>query len=293
MSDKTVQYAFIHAYSNKYPISQLVKIAEVSRSGYYKWLKRRGRNDQDKKDEELFSYIHKIFVENGGTYGRRRIKLALKEQYKLVVNEKRVSRIMKKYGLYCRIRQKRFRNRPQPHGKIPNVLNRDFNAIRPGIKFAVDITYVEVEKGPHPWIYVCAIKDLFNGEIVAHSQGTSQDMKLVYRALDGLKKKGFVKGAILHSDQGFQFTNPGYIKRLKDMGITQSMSRRGNCWDNACIENFFGHMKTEMYCFSEPKTIPEVHEIVDNYIKYYNNKRIQTKLKTSPVKYRLKFLQAA
>ncbi|MFA9560698.1 IS3 family transposase, partial [Evansella sp. AB-rgal1] len=154
-------------------------------------------------------------------------------------------------------------------------------------KLAIDITYVEVKKGSQRWMYVCAIKDLYNGEIVAYSIGTSQETKLVYRALDKLKKKGFAKGAILHSDQGSQFTNPGYMKRLEGLELTQSMSRRGNCWDNASIENFFSHMKTEMYCFSQPKTVIEVQEAVDSYITYYNNKRIQTKLKTSPVNYRL------
>lgn len=111
---------------------------------------------------------------------------------------------------------------------------------------------------------------------------------MVNRALDELKKKGFAKEAILHSDQGFQFTNPAHIMRLKRMGITQSISRRGNCWDNACIENFFGHMKCEMYHFTQPTTVIEVYGAVESYIAYYNNKRIQTKLKMSPVQYRLK-----
>ena len=288
MSDKKEQYAFIHAYSKEYSITQLVSITEVSRSGYYKWLKRAGSNDQDRKDEDLLPYIRKIFKEHSGTFGRIRIKDELRDEYGLIVNEKRVARIMKKYGLHCKIRRKRFKQRPQPHGRIPNILNRNFQASRPGIKLAIDITYLDVEQGNQRWVYFCAIKDLYNGEIVASSRGTSQGMKLVYKALDNLKKNGFVQGAILHSDQGTQFTNPGYIKRLENMGITQSMSRRGNCWDNACIENFFSHLKSEMYCFSQPETVIEVQEAVDSYITYYNNKRIQTKLKTSPVKYRLK-----
>lgn len=152
----------------------------------------------------------------------------------------------------------------------------------------IDITYIEVKKGAQKWMYVCAIKDLFNGEIACYSIGQSQDMELVFRALNELKKKGFEKGAILHSDQGIQFTNPSYIKRLEKMGITQSMSRRGNCWDNACIENFFGHLKGEMYHFTQPQTAVEVIDAVADYINYYNHKRIQTKLKTSPVNYRLK-----
>ncbi|TDQ32177.1 IS3 family transposase, partial [Aureibacillus halotolerans] len=129
--------------------------------------------------------------------------------------------------------------------------------------------------------------DLFHGEIVAYSTGTSQDMALVYRALTKLKHRGgYKKRALIHSDQGIQFTNAGYQKRLADMTLTPSMSRRGNCWDNACIENFFSHLKSEMQIFGEPKTLEDVQAAVDAYIEYYNHKRIQTKLKMSPVAFR-------
>ena len=288
MNNKQVRYAFILAYSKEYPISTLAEITKVSRSGYYKWLKRDGESSLDKKDEEMIPFILKIFNDHKGTYGRKRIKLALENEYQIKVNEKRVSRLIRKYGLQCKIRRKRFKRFPQPHGKIPNILERNFRANKPGIKFAVDITYMDVKKGNQKWMYLCSIKDLFNGEIVAYSIGTSQEIALVHRALNELQKKGFAKGAILHSDQGFQFTNPAYMKRLKDMGITQSMSRRGNCWDNACIENFFGHLKSEMYHFTNPKTVIEVHNAVDTYMNYYNNKRIQSKLKMRPVQYRLR-----
>lgn len=288
MNDREAQYAFIQAKAKQYPVTTLIKLTEVSRSGYYKWLKRKGYNDRDRKDEELFPYFQELFRISSETYGRERMKGELESEYGLIVNEKRVSRIMKKYGFQCKIRRKRFRNRKQPHGNVPNLLNQNFKAMRPGLKFAIDITYIEVLKGPQRWGYACAIKDLFNGEIVSHATGTSQDLKLVYRALEGLKKTRFEKGAILHSDQGVQFTNRGYSKRLENMGLTQSMSRRGNCWDNACIENFFGHLKCEMYCFSQPETAVEVQQAVDAYIDYYNNKRYQKKLATSPIKYRLK-----
>lgn len=180
MNDKEAQFAFIHAHSTTYPVQKLVELTEVSRSGYYKWLKRRAEKVQDTKDEGLLPYIIKIFQDHRGTYGRKRIKLALKEEYDLRVNEKRISRIMRRYGLYCRIRKKRFRNQKQPHGTIPNVLNRHFKAIKPGKKFVIDITYIEVKKGAQKWMYVCAIKDLFNGEIACYSIGQSQDMELVF-----------------------------------------------------------------------------------------------------------------
>ncbi|WP_096550421.1 IS3 family transposase [Ureibacillus thermosphaericus] len=288
MNDKEQQFAFIHAYAEQYPISILAEIANVSRAGYYKWLKRNGEKHRDQIDERLIPYILKVFNDHRGTVGRKRIKIELERQYGLVINEKRIARLMRKYGLVCKIRQKKFRYRPSVHGKIPNLLSRNFKAIREGVKFSIDITYIRVKRGRQKWVYLCAIKDLFNEEIVAYSMGTSLEMKLVYRALEKLKKRGYSKGAILHSDQGTHFTNPDYQEYLREMEITQSMSRRGNCWDNACIENFFSHLKVELGCFSQPETVREIYEAVENYINYYNTKRIVTKLKMSPMEYRTK-----
>jgi putative transposase len=125
-------------------------------------------------------------------------------------------------------------------------------ALRPPIpsrlteqKLCIEITYVEITKPFKRWIYVCAVKDLYNNEIVVYTVNTRQNMKLILQTLHQLKEKGFMKG-ILHSNQGFHFTNPSYIRNVIKIGLTQSMSRRGNCWDNACIENFFGHLKAEM-----------------------------------------------
>jgi putative transposase len=285
VNDKEAQFAFIHAHADRYPVTRLIEMSCVSRSGYYKWLKNKGQNIQDMKDESILPYILKIFNDHKKTYGRKRLKIVLWNEFQMRVNEKRISRLMRKYGLQCQIRRKRFKHKPQPHGNIPNILARNFLALKPRIKFSIDITYVDVKKGPNRWLYVCAIKDLYNQEILAYSMGTSQDIGLVFRALDELKKRGFANGAILHSDQGSQFTNQRYIERVKGMGITQSMSRRGNCWDNACIENFFGHLKSEMYHFTNPKTVHEVQEAVHDFINYYNHKRIQTKLKMSPIDY--------
>src|SRR5699024_850018 len=132
------------------------------------------------------------------------------------------------------------------HKVVPNILERQFKAARPGKKFCIDITYIPVREGSQKWVYACVIVDLFNREAVAYATGIKQDIHLVFRAVHDLKEKGFEKGAILHSDQGFQFTSPRYRTYLEELGLTQSMSRRGNCWDNACIENFFSHFKCEM-----------------------------------------------
>ncbi|TMN21642.1 IS3 family transposase [Lentibacillus cibarius] len=285
---KQAEFEFIREYEGVYPIAKLVGVTSVSRSGYYRWKSRKESYEQDKKDEELYQKILEIYRKHGGTFGRERIKKEFKRSYHMIVNEKCISRVMKKYGLRCQIRRKRKKGGRQPYGNIPNVLDRDFKALRPGIKMGVDITYVPVKGSHHPWLYVCAIKDLFNSEIVAYSMDTNQSTELVYEALNKLQKRGFEKGAILHSDQGIQFTNPGYKLRLKEMGITQSMSRRGNCWDNACVENFFSHFKTEAPCFYKMETLVDIKNAIDAYMHYFNNNRLQNKLEMSPVEYRLK-----
>jgi transposase InsO family protein len=184
--------------------------------------------------------------------------------------------------------RRKFKSQKQLHVIVDNVLNRNFKALKPRIKFSIDITYLEVLKPHKNFLFLCAIKDLYNNEIVAYSIGQNQKLELVYQTLEQLKEKGFVKGAILHSDQGVQFTNPSYRNRLKEMHLTQSMSRRGNCWDNACIESFFGKLKTEMPGFSIPETEEEMINSVTNYIIYYNQVRPQLKFKMSPVAHRLK-----
>jgi putative transposase len=135
VNGKVQSYLFIRKHAEKYPITRLVQITGVSRSGYYKWVKRNGENRQDIEDEKLRPILTKIFEEEHGLIGRKRMKLALFEQHNLVMNEKRVRRLMLKYGLYCKIRRKRFKHQPDPHAIIPNILNRNFKAVRPGIKF--------------------------------------------------------------------------------------------------------------------------------------------------------------
>jgi putative transposase len=283
---KQEQFEFIATYEDQFPVTLLLRVTHVSRSGFYKWKKERDHRIREIRDEELYHLIAEIFAESRGTYGKKRIKAALLKRHGLIVNHKCIARIMRKYGLVCKIRQKKFKKRKQPHAHISNILNRDFQAHQPGEKFCIDITYVEVKKPFKRWMYVCAVKDLYNNEIVSYHMSTTQDMRLVLQTLHQLKERGFMKGAILHSDQGFHFTNPTYIRTVANMGLTQSMSRRGNCWDNACIENFFGHLKCEMPCFSSPQTVEEVRQAIIDYIHYYNEKRIQTKYGMSPVEYR-------
>lgn len=267
-------------------MSVLFRLTSVSRAGYYKWEKS-CPTSKTNRDEELYHLILEVFNESNGTYGVRRIKQALLNQYGWTVNHKCIRRIMHKYHLICVLPKPKFKRRPQPHGNISNVLNREFHATKPLQKLCMDITYIKV-KAPYPkWAYLCAVKDVYNQEIVAYDSCESQNMAQVYRVLDQLKQLPLEENAILHTDQGYQFTNKNYIKKVADIGLIQSMSRRGNCWDNACIENFFRHLKAEMPFFSSPQTLEEVKQSLSNYIHYYNTKRIQNKYGMSPVEYRL------
>lgn len=286
MLTKQAQFEFIHQYSKDFSLSVLFKLTSVSRAGYYKWKKSHSTS-QVNRDEELYRLILDVFNESNRTYGVKRIKQALLNQHGWMVNHKCIRRIMHKYHLVCVLPKPKFKRRKQPHGKISNVLNREFHATNPLRKLCMDITYIKV-KAPYPkWAYLCAVKDLYNQEIVAYDVCESQNMRQVYRVLHQLEQLPLAPNALLHTDQGYQFTNKNYIKKVADIGLTQSMSRRGNCWDNACIENFFRHLKAEMPFFSSPQTLEEVKQSISNYINYYNTKRIQNKYGMSPVEYRL------
>lgn len=286
MLTKQAEFEFIREYSTEFSLSILFKLTSVSRAGYYKWKKSHSKN-QVNRDEELYRLMLEVFNESKGTYGVKRIKQALLNQYGWIVNHKCICRIMHKYHLVCVLPKPKFKRRPQPHGNISNVLNREFHATKPLQKLCLDITYIKI-KAPYPkWVYLCAVKDLYNHEIVAYDVSPTQNMMQVFRVLNQLSKLPLAEQAILHTDQGFQFTNKYYMKRVADMGLIQSMSRRGNCWDNACIENFFRHLKAEMPHFGTSETLEEVSMTITEYIHYYNHKRIQTKYGMSPIEFRL------
>ena len=288
MSVYDEDFEFILAYKEQYPVKQLVKITSLSRSGFYKKLNKSNTRTQEEKDKSLLNMMLSLYITHGGNLGNTRFKDELFNKYKIVVNVKRIARMRRMYNLPLKTMKRKYKVRNHLHVLVDNLLNRNFRAIKPGVKFSIDITYLEVLKPYKNFLFLCAIKDLYNNEIVAYSIGQNQTMTLIYEAIDQLKEKGFVKGALLHSDQGAQFTNPSYRNRLKEMHLTQSMSRRGNCWDNACIESFFGKLKTEMPGFSIPETEEEMIKSVTDYITYYNEVRPQLKFKVSPVGHRLK-----
>lgn len=229
--------------------------------------------------------IREIFHEHKGRYGYRRITAELHNRG-YGINHKTVQRLMKSMGLKCQIRKVHYRSYKGKVGRVaPNILNRDFKADRPNQKWVTDVTQMKIGQTK---LYLSPIVDLFNEEVVAYNISTSPNMEQIYNMLEkALEKSGNMKGLILHSDQGWQYQQTGYCRKLEEHGIVQSMSRKGNCLDNAVAENFFGIMKSELLYtqkFSDPKIFIKA---LEEYIHYYNNKRIKLKLNgKSPVQYR-------
>ena len=264
----------------------------MPRSTFYYWLKKLCKKDKYIviKDEVL-----SIFHENKGRYGYRRITLEMRKRgYK--INHKTIARLMKIMGLKSIQRPKRRYNSYQGTiGKISdNLLKRDFKANRPNQKWVTDITEFKVNNDK---LYLSPIVDLFNGEVISYNLSRHP---VFYQIMDMLEK-AFKKipdntNLILHSDQGWQYQMKRYQYLLEQKGIRQSMSRRGNCLDNACAENFFGILKSELYYIKEKeyRCIEELEKDIIEYIEYYNNRRIKSKLKgMSPVEYRKHSLSVA
>ena len=236
--------------------------------------------------------ITAIYHENQGRYGYRRITMELHNRgYQ--VNHKTVQRLMKILHLKCMVRIKKYRSYKGEVGKIaPNILKRDFSTTAPNQKWTTDITEFALFGAK---LYLSPILDMYNGEIISYEISDKPVLGQVLRMLDN----AFAKipddtNLIFHSDQGWQYQHKTYQKRLKDKGIRQSMSRKGNCLDNAIMENFFGLLKSELLYLREFDSMEEFRIELERYIDYYNNKRIKAKLKgLSPVQYRLQSLSVA
>lgn len=264
---------------------ELLKLANIARSTFYYHLNNLNKEDKYKElEDEIFS----IFHENKGRYGYRRITLELKNRgYK--INHKTVLRLMNMLGLKSIQRPKRrYNSYKGTVGKIAdNLLKRNFKADKPNEKWVTDITEFKVHNEK---LYLSPIVDLFNGEIVSFNLSRHPVFHQIVDMLD----KAFSKipdntNLILHSDQGWQYQMKQYQNLLEKKGIKQSMSRKGNCLDNSLAENFFGILKSELYYIKEKeyKNIEELEKDIIEYIEYYNNRRIKSKLKgMSPVQYR-------
>ena len=265
---------------------ELLKLAEMARSTFYYYLKKYKSNHD--KYHKIKKEIFNIFNENKGRYGYRRITLELKNRG-FNINHKTVSKLMNILGIKSIQRPKRRYNSYQGNiGKIANnLLKRDFKADKPNQKWVTDVTEFKVHDRK---LYLSPIIDLFNGEIISYNLSKHP----TFQQITDMLEKAFIKiknntNLILHSDQGWQYQMKIYQNMLKEKGIKQSMLRKGNCLDNSCAENFFGILKSELFYPKEKeyKNIEELEKDIKEYIEYYNNSRIKSKLKgMSPIQYR-------
>jgi len=272
-------------------VRSLCFIAKVSPNGYYYWLKNKSNKAFKNKDDIIL--IKTIFESKRRKAGFRTIKMIINNDYKIKMNHKKIIRIMRENELICTIRKrnpyKNIMKKQQENKTHPNILNRKFKPQFPNEVYSTDITYLYYGKDKSKIAYLSSTKDLGSKEIVYFNLSKKIDLNL---ALDGTKKallklsKNQRKKLMIHSDQGFHYTHSLYSNLLKELNITQSMSRKGNCIDNSPIESFFGHAKDEID-LKECETFEELKVIIDNYIDFYNNKRYQWNLKKmTPVQYR-------
>lgn len=277
------KYAVICQHRERYSVTEMCRFFKVSRSGYYKYLK---QLKHPAKDFELVEKIRAKQETCRRTYGYRRMKLWLDSEG-IAKNPKTVLRIMHKYDLLSQIRRRRKWIQMGEHiHKYKNLLNREFNAERPNQKWVTDISYIQTKEGV---LYLSMIRDLYDRSIVAYKTDSSQTVNLVldtiHLAMKSVKTKSR-RELQLHSDQGFQYTSQAYFNLTKEYGITPSMSRRGNCYDNALAENFFGILKTECIYRHKPESFEEANKMIDDYIYFYNHERIQLKTGLPPLSLR-------
>ena len=281
------KYRVIAEFTGKYSITVMCKFLSVPRSSYYYWLKNK---DCEDKDASLVESIREGQHASCGTYGYRRMTIWLNRVYGIIVNSKRVRRIMKEAGLQSVVRKKKkFKKDQGAVYKYDNLLARNFYSSRPNDKMVTDITYISTGRGK---VFLSMVKDLFDNSIRGYCVSRNNDLKLVADTL----RETFIniktnndKPILLHSDQGFQYTSKLYERLTSQYGITPSMSRKGNCFDNAAAENFFSHLKSELINRVKLKDYEEAKKAIDDYIRYYNNKRIQVKLKMAPLEDRSHF----
>lgn len=272
-------------------VKDLCQIAGVSRSGYYNWLRSAaGRDERERQDRADYDRILEAYSYRGYAKGARSIYMRLLHQDPPVkMNIKKIRRLMKKYGLVCPVRKanpyRRMARAMQTGRQARNVLNRAFKEFGPRAVLLTDITYLPYNG---TFAYLSTILDAYTREILAYVVSDSLELDFVLATVEtAMKKHGLEMSAetIVHSDQGCHYTSIQFGKLLEDKNFRQSMSRRGNCWDNAPQESFYGHMKDEID-LSECSTFREVQSIIDDWMQYYNEDRPQWDLaKLAPAQY--------
>ena len=275
-----MKYQVIYLHREDHAISIMCQFFGVSRSGYYEFVHRMGKPEAD---AELGELLQEQQVHVRQSYGYRRMWLWLESQG-IHRNPKTVLRIMKKYNALAEIRRPRkWMNMGQQVHKYENLLNRDFRAELPNSKWVTDISYIHTGQGV---LYLSMIRDLYDNSIVAYKTSTSQTVNLVLdtiRLAMKAEKKRVAGELQLHMQQGGQYTSQEYFDLTQEYGITPSMSRRANCYDNAMAENFFSILKTECLYRQKTATFQQARELIDEFICFYNHERIQLKTGVAPL----------
>lgn len=271
-------------------VNHLCQLAGVSRSGYYHYLQTRSETSiKNQKDQADYALILKAYQFKNRNKGARLIKMTLEQHFNTVMNLKKIRRLMKKFNLICPIRKanpyRRMAKALATSKHHPNHLNRQFNPTKPRKIFLTDITYLHYQ---NKHAYLSTIKDSCTKEIVAYRVSPNLKLEFVLETLEDLTPcltHIEESTALIHSDQGCHYTADKFQTRVKELGLTQSMSRRGNCWDNAPQESFYGHMKDELN-LDDCMTYDDVVTEIDDYMDYYNNYRGQWTLnRMTPQKY--------
>lgn len=275
---------------NVLTVSELCQMCNVSRSGYYRWIKaEETRKRKEEKDREDFDLILKAYMHRGYDKGAKGIHMQLLHMDPpVVMNEKKIRRLMKKFNLNCPIRKanpyRRMAKALKTSNYSDNLVNREFEKHGPRAILLTDITYLQYNG---TFAYLSTILDAYTKQILSYVLSESLKVDFVLDTINQLVEKhgiDFNAETIVHSDQGCHYTSYSFIQILKDNGLRQSTSRRGNCWDNAPQESFYGHMKDEigkrlLYC----ESFKDVKELIDDWIDFYNNERYQWQLaKLSP-----------
>lgn len=290
---------FIQAHSAEFKIAKMCSVLKVSRAGYYAWIKR-PVSKRDKDNKALLQDIKEVYKASNNTYGSIKIRKSIESKRRddrncklLRINHKRIETIMRKNEIKSKVKKKYKATTDSKHN-LPvaeNILNREFASTKPNEKMVSDITYVPTDEG---WLYVAGIMDLCGSKIVGLSMSDRMTKQLVMNALhDAYRTSGRPNMTILHSDRGSQYCSYAYQEQLKKYGYICSMSRKGNCWDNAPMESFWGKMKQEWLNDQKFRTRDEAKSKIFEYIMvFYNRKRLHASYdyKTPEEYYREKLL---
>lgn len=261
-------------YKKQYSVTKMAKKLGVSRSGYYSWLVREPSR-REKEDRELLRLIVQIFEDNKERYGSPRIWQELVDEFNYRISRKRVERLMRKHGKRAKCKKKWTKTTDSKHS-LPvaeNVLNQNFNASKPGEKWVSDITYISTNAG---WLYLTVILDLWDRKVIGWNIASDLRSVNLCNALQmAVNNRDPSKGLIFHSDRGIQYCSEMFTSLLKTLcpGVRQSMSRKGNCWDNACAESFFKTLKWELDILNGKYSKQEVRTAIFEYIEIYYNRR--------------------